>query len=60
MMFLVPAVNTLCGTVFLGESFTPLQALGAAALLVGAALAGRARISLRRRRRPRSDALTAA
>ncbi|MFD0634701.1 DMT family transporter [Catenulispora yoronensis] len=44
MMFLVPAINTLCGTVFLGESFTPLQGVGAAALLVGAALAGRARI----------------
>ncbi|GAA1967582.1 DMT family transporter [Catenulispora subtropica] len=57
MMFLVPAVNTFCGTVFLGESFTTLQALGAAGLLVGAALAGRARIRLRRRRRPGTSAV---
>lgn len=56
MMFLVPAVNTVCGTVFLGESFTPLQALGAAALLIGAALAGRARISIRRKRHTRQQA----
>ncbi|NUR29598.1 MAG: DMT family transporter [Catenulispora sp.] len=47
MMFLVPLVNTLCGTVFLGESFMLTQALGTAALLTGAALAGRARIRLR-------------
>jgi drug/metabolite transporter (DMT)-like permease len=50
MMFLVPAVNTVCGTLFLGESFTALQAVGAAVLLVGAALAGKGRISVRRRR----------
>ena len=50
MMFLVPAVNTTCAMLFLDESFTALQAAGAAVLLVGAALAGRARISLRRRR----------
>lgn len=47
MMFLVPAVNTACATVFLGESFTPVQAAAAVVLLVGAALAGRARISVR-------------
>ena len=50
MMFLVPAVNTTCAMLFLDESFTALQAAGAVVLLVGAALAGRARISLRRQR----------
>ncbi|MEZ0111889.1 drug/metabolite transporter (DMT)-like permease [Catenulispora sp. EB89] len=62
MMFLVPAVNTTCATLLLDESFTALQAAGAVVLLVGAALAGRARISLRRRRptrgpdpRPQAD-----
>ena len=42
MMFLVPAVNTACATLFLGESFTALQAAGAVVLLIGAALAGKA------------------
>lgn len=42
MMFLVPAVNTACATLFLSESFTVVQAVGAVVLLVGAALAGRA------------------
>jgi drug/metabolite transporter (DMT)-like permease len=42
MMFLVPAVNTACATLFLGESFTPVQAVGAVVLMIGAALAGRA------------------
>ena len=51
MMFLVPAVNTVCATLFLGESFTAVQAVGAMVLLAGAALAGRARISLPRRAR---------
>ena len=41
MMFLVPAVNTLCSTVLLKESFTPLQAVGALVLLAGAVLTGR-------------------
>ena len=49
MMFLVPAVNTVCATLFLGESFTAVQAVGAVVLLVGAALAGKARIRVRRR-----------
>ncbi|MET7855292.1 DMT family transporter [Streptomyces avermitilis] len=39
MMFTVPVVNTLCATLFLGESFGWLQGTGAAVLLVGAALA---------------------
>lgn len=55
MMFLVPAVNTVCATLFLGESFTALQTVGAVVLLVGAALAGRARISPRWRRMPASE-----
>jgi drug/metabolite transporter (DMT)-like permease len=55
MMFLVPAVNAVCSTVFLGESFTGPQALSAVALLIGAALAGRARLTLRRRRREEAD-----
>ena len=42
MMFLVPAVNTVCATVFLGESFTVLQAVGAVVLMIGAALASKA------------------
>jgi drug/metabolite transporter (DMT)-like permease len=54
MMFLVPAVNTACATLFLGESFTPVQAGGAVVLLLGAALARRARISLPRRRYART------
>ncbi|MER7399022.1 DMT family transporter [Streptomyces sp. NPDC000151] len=39
MMFTVPVVNTVCGTLFLGESFGPVQAAGAAVLLAGAVLA---------------------
>lgn len=39
MMFTVPVVNTLCGTLFLGESLGPVQAAGAAVLLCGAVLA---------------------
>ncbi len=39
MMFNVPLVNTLCATVFLGESFGALQGAGALVLLAGAALA---------------------
>ncbi|MER5895709.1 DMT family transporter [Streptomyces sp. NPDC001876] len=39
MMFTVPVVNTVCGTVFLGESFTALQAVGALILSAGAGLA---------------------
>ncbi|MFC6066317.1 DMT family transporter [Streptomyces ochraceiscleroticus] len=39
MMFTVPVVNTVCGTLFLGESFGPVQAAGAAVLLAGAILA---------------------
>ena len=42
MMFLVPAVNTACATLFLGESFTAVQAVGAVVLMIGAALAGKA------------------
>ena len=58
MMFLVPAVNTACATVFLGESFTVVQAVGAVVLMAGAALAGRARISVRlpRRSMPKASA----
>jgi drug/metabolite transporter (DMT)-like permease len=52
MMFLVPAVNTACSTVFLGESFTAVQAAGAVVLLVGAALAGRARLRVGAQIRP--------
>lgn len=40
MMFLVPVVNTACAMLFLGESFTAVQAAGAVVLLAGAALAG--------------------
>ncbi|WNM36267.1 DMT family transporter [Streptomyces sp. Li-HN-5-11] len=43
MMFTVPVVNTVCATVFLGESFAPVQGLGAAGLLAGAVLAVRSR-----------------
>ncbi|MEU7488308.1 DMT family transporter [Streptomyces sp. NPDC042319] len=39
MMFTVPVVNTLCGTLFLDESFGPVQAAGATVLLCGAVLA---------------------
>lgn len=39
MMFAVPVVNTVCAILFLGESFTPTQAAGAAVLLSGAVLA---------------------
>ena len=39
MMFTVPVVNTLCSTLFLGESFGWMQGTGAAVLLIGAALA---------------------
>ncbi|NBE56799.1 DMT family transporter, partial [Streptomyces boluensis] len=39
MMFTVPVVNTVCGTLFLGESFEPVQAVGAAVLVVGAVIA---------------------
>lgn len=39
MMFTVPVVNTLCATLFLGESFGAVQGTGAAVLLAGAALA---------------------
>ncbi|MGV9882920.1 DMT family transporter [Streptomyces sp. NPDC003006] len=39
MMFAVPVVNTVCGTLFLGESFGAVQVVGAAVLLAGAVLA---------------------
>ncbi|MEU7256559.1 DMT family transporter [Streptomyces rimosus] len=39
MMFTVPVVNTVCGTLFLGETFGPVQAVGALVLLAGAVLA---------------------
>ncbi|WP_030620460.1 DMT family transporter [Streptomyces sclerotialus] len=39
MMFTVPVINTLCGTLFLGESFGAVQAVGAVVLLCGAVLA---------------------
>ncbi|KOG61214.1 hypothetical protein ADK76_13975 [Streptomyces griseoflavus] len=39
MMFTVPVVNTVCGTLFLGETFGPVQAAGALVLLAGAVLA---------------------
>ena len=39
MMFTVPVVNTVCATLFLGESFGTLQAVGALVLLSGAVLA---------------------
>jgi drug/metabolite transporter (DMT)-like permease len=39
MMFTVPVVNTVCGTLFLGESFDATQALGALVLVAGAVLA---------------------
>ncbi|MGW0940719.1 DMT family transporter, partial [Streptomyces sp. NPDC002666] len=39
MMFTVPVVNTLCSTLFLGESFESLQAVGAVVLVTGAVLA---------------------
>ncbi|MGW2635643.1 DMT family transporter [Streptomyces sp. NPDC001348] len=39
MMFLVPAVGTLCAAVFLGESFTGTQSAGAGILVAGAVLA---------------------
>ncbi|WP_405806718.1 DMT family transporter [Streptomyces sp. NBC_01187] len=39
MMFTVPVVNTACGTLFLGETFGPVQAAGALVLLAGAVLA---------------------
>ncbi|MEV1067574.1 DMT family transporter [Streptomyces sp. NPDC050263] len=39
MMFTVPVVNTLCATLFLGESLGRLQGTGAAILLTGASLA---------------------
>ncbi|WP_030663564.1 DMT family transporter [Streptomyces rimosus] len=39
MMFAVPVVNTVCGTLFLGESFGAVQAVGALVLLAGAVLA---------------------
>ncbi|MFJ2772718.1 DMT family transporter [Streptomyces sp. NPDC087300] len=39
MMFTVPVVNTVCGTLFLGESFGSVQAIGALVLLAGAVLA---------------------
>lgn len=38
MMFTVPAVSTLCAFVLLGETFHPLQVVGAAVLLSGALL----------------------
>ncbi|MET8678027.1 DMT family transporter [Streptomyces sp. NPDC004647] len=39
MMFTVPVINTLCATLFLGESFGALQGAGALVLLAGAVLA---------------------
>ncbi|GAA2613181.1 hypothetical protein GCM10009863_28610 [Streptomyces axinellae] len=39
MMFTVPVVNTVCGTLFLGETFGAVQAAGALVLLAGAVLA---------------------
>jgi drug/metabolite transporter (DMT)-like permease len=39
MMFTVPVVNTVCGTLFLGESFDAVQAVGALVLVAGAVLA---------------------
>ena len=39
MMFMVPAVGTLCSYLFLGETFGAVQAIGAVVLLAGAVLA---------------------
>ncbi|MFI0820706.1 DMT family transporter [Streptomyces sp. NPDC021098] len=39
MMFMVPAVGTLCSYLFLGETFGAVQAVGAVVLLAGAVLA---------------------
>ncbi|MEO3754997.1 DMT family transporter [Streptomyces sp. B6B3] len=39
MMFNVPVINTLCATLFLGETFGVLQGTGALVLLAGAVLA---------------------
>ncbi|GAB2837192.1 hypothetical protein GCM10027091_79020 [Streptomyces daliensis] len=39
MMFTVPVVNTVCGTLLLGETFGAVQGVGALVLLSGAALA---------------------
>ncbi|MGH3567674.1 MAG: DMT family transporter [Pseudonocardia sp.] len=39
MMFSVPVFGTACAAVFLGESFTPIQLMGAVVMLVGAVLA---------------------
>ncbi|MFK4222580.1 DMT family transporter [Streptomyces sp. NPDC019890] len=52
MMFMVPVFGTFCATVFLGESFGPVQTVGALILLGGAVLAvtqGRRRPSGRSR-----------
>jgi drug/metabolite transporter (DMT)-like permease len=52
MMFMVPLINTACATFFLGESFNPLQALGALILVAGAVLAvTQGRLPKRERRR---------
>ncbi|GAB7035727.1 EamA family transporter [Streptomyces platensis subsp. malvinus] len=53
MMFTVPVVNTVCGTLFLGESFGAVQAVGAVVLLSGAVLA-----ATRGRPRPSSPRAT--
>ncbi|MBO8191577.1 DMT family transporter [Streptomyces oryzae] len=39
MMFTVPVINTLCSTLFLGESFGVVQGAGALVLVAGAVLA---------------------
>ncbi|WP_181442478.1 DMT family transporter [Streptomyces tateyamensis] len=39
VMFTVPVFGVTCSVVLLGESFTALQAVGAAVMLVGALLA---------------------
>ncbi|GAA0472070.1 hypothetical protein GCM10010361_40300 [Streptomyces olivaceiscleroticus] len=57
MMFTVPVVNTLCGTLFLGESFGPVQAAGAVVLLCGAVLAAtQGRLPWRRTAAPAAPA----
>ncbi|MGO4759385.1 DMT family transporter, partial [Streptomyces sp. 2MCAF27] len=38
MMFLVPVVNTVCATLFMGESFDGVQGAGALLLMAGAVL----------------------
>ncbi|WP_052866548.1 DMT family transporter [Streptomyces niger] len=57
MMFTVPVVNTLCGTLFLGESLGAVQAAGAVVLLCGAVLAAtQGRLPWRRTAAPAAPA----